>query len=146
MPQPYPDVRTEIPRNALPSFGLGAFRGTVVPDSSADLDPRAVVTDPDMRPASRHYRPVAVTDFSAPNRLRLGVPDVLHEFYRYLTRFTGEIFVSQVRSSATVVVQAPPRVLGKVLANRRSFYEPPEYGTPANSDYASSARRRRLGR
>jgi hypothetical protein len=139
---PGEDVKMTLPRRALPSFGLGAFRGSVAPSSDPDLDPRMNATAPTFDPDGYHVVAPSPTDAGYPNRIRLGIPDVLDEWWRYLRRMSGEVFVSQLRSSAQTVVMGPPRVLTKIVPNRRSFYQAPEYGTEANSDYVSSSRRK----
>jgi len=139
---PNDDVVLTLPRRALPSLGAGAFRGSVAPSSQPDLDPRMNASAPTFDPDGFHVVWPSATDASAPNRIRLGVPDVLNEWWRYLRRMSGQVFVSQARSSAQTVVMGPPRVLTKIVPNRRSFYQAPEYGTNENSDYVGAARRK----
>jgi hypothetical protein len=115
----------------LPTFGKGAFRGSIAP--SPAMPPRrdeASTSSPFTKHSpTKGYHPVYVSDTSAGNRVRLGVLAPLLEWAQYIGRMSGQVFRRQDRTSNVTRGMLPARRFTKLPANRRVVYEADSYGS-----------------
>jgi hypothetical protein len=120
----------ETPGALPPAFGQGAFRGTVLDGSNPVNDRRVDAPSPVHRDDPTRVRAVRVTEFSNPNRVRLGVVGALAEWARFQTKMSGEFFVAKSDEYHRVPNRRMARVrrLVKVVPNTRSIYRAPTYG------------------
>lgn len=127
-------ISDPIPSRALPRFGAGAFRGSIAPSSTPVDDRDITAPEPVAIPIgpTAGIRAVNVTGFSAGNSFRAGVVGMLEEWWRWRTPMSDEIYVGPPQTRSIERAMAPPRRLTKVVANRRTFYEAPEYGQPSD--------------
>jgi hypothetical protein len=121
------DVTTLDTPQALPAFGAGAFRGSVVPGAAGPRPARAdvgvSVADPSMVPAVR------VSLFGAPNAQRQGRIINLPEYAYLRAPLSGQIFVADPDNYTRVVrrrMMAPPSVVA-LSASRATDYRAPMY-------------------
>lgn len=118
-----------IPPRALPVFGRSSFRGSIAPDSSTPTgrEKITVTEDPVMLTPPR-ITAVRSTEFSYPNRRRLGSVGIPLEWWRWRTRMRGEIFRAAVGDRTQIPRRmAAPRRLSRLVPSRKVTYDSPMY-------------------
>lgn len=127
------ETAPEINPRALSNFAGGlppAFAGTHIA-SSVDGRFRGGISapEPETHLAPLHIRAVRVTDASYGNRVRLGIVEMMREWWRWRTPMRGEIFRRDFKDYETIprMMQAPRR-LDRLVPSRRVYYEAPMYG------------------
>lgn len=120
----------EIPGRALPAFGRGAFRGSVVPRATPVNDMRYADDAPFAPPRGFVVTPVNPTNFSAGNKVRLGVVGVMLEWWAHRPISNGQIFVADPATYTRHVSRRMGRVrrLTKIVPNQQVTYSPQSYG------------------
>jgi hypothetical protein len=133
-----PTIPVETPQALPPAFGTAAFRGTVLDGSNPVADRNNVDPNPEHRDDPTRVRAVRVTEFSDPNRVRLGIVGTLREYAGIMQRFTGEFFVANSAEYHRVVNRrmARTRKFTKLVPNTRGVYRARTYGgARVTSDY-----------
>lgn len=119
---------------ALGSYGSYPTRDNTLYDVRAIREEAPYVKNDPMAGIT----PPAFSRSAEGNQVRLGIVQVMREYWRFMGRMSGDIFYSlsgpEIRQNPPARALARPARFTKVIPNRRSFYAPEVYGGDAESE------------